>query len=99
MATLILVRHGRTTANSSGVLAGRSTGVLLDETGEQQADPAGERLSTLRLAAVVSSPLERCRQTAQAIATRQPEPTKVVREKGLVEVDYGEWTGESLKTL
>jgi probable phosphomutase (TIGR03848 family) len=99
MATLILVRHGRTTANSSGVLAGRSQGVLLDGTGEQQAERAGERLSAVRLAAVVSSPLERCRQTAQAIAVRQSEKAKVVREKGLVEVDYGEWTGESLKAL
>ena len=99
MATLILVRHGRTTANSSGVLAGRSTGVRLDETGEQQAARAGERLAGVRLAAVVSSPLERCRQTAQAIASAQQEGVKVAREKGIVEVDYGEWTGASLKTL
>jgi probable phosphomutase (TIGR03848 family) len=99
MATLILVRHGRTTANSSGVLAGRSPGVLLDETGEQQVERAGERLSGVRLAAVVSSPLERCRQTAQAIARAQSAPVKVTREKGIVEVDYGEWTGASLKTL
>ena len=99
MATLILVRHGRTTANTSGVLAGRSPGVYLDETGEQQAARVGERLSGVRLSALVSSPLERCRQTARAIAARQPSGTKVAREKDLVEVDYGEWTGEGLKTL
>lgn len=103
MATLILVRHGRTTANTSGVLAGRSTGVRLDETGEQQAARAGERMAEVRLAAVVSSPLERCRQTAQAIASAQQvgqqDSVKVAREKGIVEVDYGEWTGASLKTL
>jgi probable phosphomutase (TIGR03848 family) len=99
MATLILVRHGRTTANTSGVLAGRSPGVRLDETGERQAARVGERLAGLRLAALVSSPLERCRQTAQAIAAKQPAGTKVVREKGIVEVDYGDWTGEGLKTL
>src|SRR5436190_913464 len=99
MATLILVRHGRTTANSSGVLAGRSAGVRLDEVGEQQAARVGERLSGVRLAAVVSSPLERCRQTAKAIADKQPGAAKVSREKELTEVDYGEWTGESLKTL
>ena len=102
MATLILVRHGRTTANSSGVLAGRTPGVRLDELGEEQADRAGERLSTVRLAAVVSSPLDRCRQTAKAIAVRQPTGApgaSVAREKGLVEVDYGDWTGETLKAL
>ena len=99
MATLILVRHGRTTANSTGVLAGRSTGVRLDETGEEQVARAGERLAAVQLAAVVSSPLERCRQTAQAIVARQPDALKVTRERDLVEVDYGEWTGGSLKTL
>ncbi len=99
MATLILVRHGRTTANSSGVLAGRSSGVRLDEVGEQQAARAGERLSAVRLAALVTSPLERCRQTAKAIADKQPNPTRATRDKELTEVDYGEWTGESLKNL
>lgn len=99
MATLILVRHGRSTANTSGILAGRSPGVLLDELGEQQVARVGERLATLPLAAVVSSPLERCRQTARAIASAQPTSLKVVREKGMVEVDYGEWTGRGLKTL
>ena len=99
MATLILVRHGRTTANSSGVLAGRSTGVRLDEVGEQQVARAGERLSGVRLAALVSSPLERCRQTAKAIAAAQPSKLRVTSEKQLTEVDYGEWTGGTLKTL
>jgi probable phosphomutase (TIGR03848 family) len=98
MATLILVRHGRTTANSSGVLAGRSTGVRLDEVGEQQAARAGDRLAGVKLAALVSSPLERCRQTADAIAAKQ-SGLKITREKELTEVDYGEWTGETLKTL
>ena len=98
MATLILVRHGRTTANSSGVLAGRSTGVRLDELGEQQAARAADRMAGVRLVALVSSPLERCRQTADAIAAKQPG-LKVTREKELTEVDYGEWTGENLKTL
>jgi probable phosphomutase (TIGR03848 family) len=99
MATLILVRHGRTTANTAGVLAGRSSGVRLDEVGEQQAARTADRLSGVRLAALVSSPLERCRQTAQAIAEKQSDPARVTREKELTEVDYGEWTGASLKTL
>ena len=99
MATVVLVRHGRTTANSSGVLAGRSQGVRLDEAGEQQVAGAGERLSAVRLAAVVTSPLERCRQTAEALTARQPQLDGAQVEDGLTEVDYGEWTGESLKGL
>jgi probable phosphomutase (TIGR03848 family) len=99
MATVILVRHGRTTANTSGVLAGRSKGVLLDELGEEQAARTAERLAEVPLAAVVTSPLERCQQTAKAITSRQQgNPTKA-REKGIVEVDYGAWTGRELKTL
>lgn len=99
MATLILVRHGRSTANTSGVLAGRSPGVRLDDTGEQQAARVGERLAGLRLAALVSSPLERCRQTAKAIAVHQAAGATVTREKDLTEVDYGDWTGKGLKSL
>ncbi len=99
MATVLLVRHGRTTANTSGVLAGRTAGVRLDELGEQQATKAGDRLAALPLRAVVSSPLERCRQTATHVARKQQQPPRVSREKGLSEVDYGEWTGKTLKVL
>jgi probable phosphomutase (TIGR03848 family) len=99
MTTVILVRHGRTTANSAGVLAGRGAGVLLDDLGRQQAASVGERLAGVPLATVVTSPLERCRQTAKAIADRQPGQPRVVRDKGIVEVEYGEWTGRELKGL
>ncbi len=99
MPTVILVRHGRTTANTSGVLAGRSPGVHLDDTGRTQAERAGDRIADVGLAAVVSSPLERCRETAKRIADRQDGAARVVRERGLVEVDYGECTGREIKTL
>jgi probable phosphomutase (TIGR03848 family) len=99
MATMVLARHGRTTANTSGVLAGRSRGVHLDKQGVEQAVAAGERLAGLPLAAVVTSPLERCRETARAIARSQAESLKVSTERGLLECDYGSWTGHELKTL
>ncbi|MGA8211904.1 MAG: histidine phosphatase family protein [Nocardioidaceae bacterium] len=99
MATLILARHGRTTANATGVLAGRSKGVHLDERGREQAEVAGERLAPLSLATVVTSPLERCRETARALV-RGRQPTPAVRtDRGLLECDYGDWTGRELKTL
>lgn len=99
MPTLILARHGRTTANATGVLAGRSKGVHLDERGVEQARAAGERLAGLPLAAVVTSPLERCRETTKAILGLQAGSPPVTSEKGLVECDYGSWTGRELKTL
>ncbi len=99
MATVILVRHGRTTANSDGVLAGRTPGVLLDALGAEQADAVADRLSALSLATIVSSPQERCRQTARAIAARQPQALRVRVDKGLSECDYGRWQGRALKEL
>ena len=99
MATVLLVRHGRTAANTSGVLAGRSAGVRLDDVGTDQAARTGDRLAAVPLAAVVTSPLERCRQTAKALTDRQASPAPAVRDKGLLEVDYGEWTGAQLTSL
>jgi 2,3-bisphosphoglycerate-dependent phosphoglycerate mutase len=99
MATVILARHGRTSSNASGVLAGRSKGVHLDETGIKQAEDAAERLAGLPLAALVSSPLERCRETAAAIRRRQPAPISIASERRLLECDYGSWTGRELKEL
>jgi probable phosphomutase (TIGR03848 family) len=99
MATLILARHGRTTANVSGVLAGRGKGVHLDEVGVEQARAAASRLADVPLAAIVSSPLERCRETAREIARLQTPPPRVRSERGLLECDYGAWTGRELKTL
>ncbi|TFC44368.1 histidine phosphatase family protein [Cryobacterium shii] len=71
MATVILVRHGRTTANADGMLAGRAPGVRLDQIGQEQAALTGQRLAAVNLVGVVSSPLERCRQTSQLILDHQ----------------------------
>jgi probable phosphomutase (TIGR03848 family) len=99
MPTLILARHGRTTANVTGVLAGRSKGVHLDDRGVEQARAAAGRVSGLPLAMVVTSPLERCRETAKEIVGQQADRPKVASERGLLECDYGSWTGRELKTL
>ncbi len=97
MATVILLRHARSSANSSGVLAGRTPGVGLDEKGREQAQALARRLAPLPLAAVVTSPLQRCRQTVGPLLTeRGLEP---VSDRRLAEVDYGEWTGRELKVL
>lgn len=99
MATVVLVRHARSTANASGLLTGRLKGVHLDDTGRAQAERAGSRLASVPLAAVVSSPLERCRETAKALLAAQPAPGRITSERGLVECDYGAWQGRALKDL
>jgi probable phosphomutase (TIGR03848 family) len=99
MATVILARHGRTTANATGVLAGRSRGIHLDDHGLEQARAAAQRLAALPLAAVVTSPLERCRETAREIGRAQPQGLRPVSDRGLLECDYGSWTGRELKVL
>ncbi|MEO7350605.1 MAG: MSMEG_4193 family putative phosphomutase [Marmoricola sp.] len=95
MATVILARHGRTAANATGVLAGRGKGVHLDDTGTAQATAAAERLTGLELAVVVSSPLERCRETARLLAPG----ARTLTDRRLLECDYGDWTGQELKKL
>ena len=99
MATVLLVRHGRTTANATGLLAGRTSGVDLDDLGREQAARTGERIAAVPLAAVVSSPLERCAQTAQAVVERQPGTTPSRVEADLTECDYGRWQGRRLSEL
>ncbi|MBF4618842.1 MSMEG_4193 family putative phosphomutase [Clavibacter sp. VKM Ac-2873] len=99
MATVILVRHGRTTANATGILAGRTPGVDLDDTGRDQADRAGDRLAAVPLAAVVSSPLQRCWETAQRILERQQAKPAQPVDPDLTECDYGDWQGRALADL
>jgi len=96
VATLILLRHGRTNSNASGTLAGRQP-TELDETGRAQAVAVGHRLAAAKvpLAAVVTSPLLRCTQTLRlALPDAVPEA-----EPRLVEAGYGDWEGQSLKKL
>ncbi len=97
MTTVILLRHGRTTANTGGVLAGWSPGVELDETGQAQVAAVGARLAPVPLAAVVSSPLDRCRQTAAAVLDGRD--LELQTDDRLGEARYGDWTGRPLKEL
>lgn len=97
MTTVILARHGRTSANATGVLAGRTAGVRLDEVGIEQARTAAARLDGLALAAAYTSPLERCRETATLLLSGTGIKARV--ERGLNECDYGDWAGKPMKDL
>jgi probable phosphomutase (TIGR03848 family) len=98
MPTLILVRHGRSTANTSGVLAGRTPGVSLDERGAAQAAALPDRLVGMPLAAVVVSPLQRCREMLAPLLAARPE-VPLHTEDRISECDYGDWSGRKLAEL
>ncbi|RZF04872.1 histidine phosphatase family protein [Streptomyces albidoflavus] len=98
MPTLILLRHGRSTANTAGILAGRTPGVRLDDHGRAQAEALPARLAAIPLAAAVSSPLERCRETLAPLLAARPG-LAVHEEEGVNECDYGDWSGRKLSEL
>jgi len=81
------------------VLAGRTPGVHLDDRGQRQAAALAERLAAAPLAAIVTSPLERCVETAQAIRDGHPKVPAWHVEDRLVECGYGDWTGRAIKEL
>jgi probable phosphomutase (TIGR03848 family) len=96
VATVLFVRHGLT-AMTGPVLAGHTPGVHLDERGRAQAETVAARLAPVPLAAVVTSPLDRCVETAQAVLSGRSVGASV--EPRLAEVRYGDWTGKPLKDL
>ncbi len=95
--TVLLLRHGRSTANTAGVLAGRAEGVELDEKGRGQAEAIVARLAALPVADIVASPLTRCQQTVGPLAAARGITPRT--EDRLAEVDYGSWTGKAIKDL
>jgi probable phosphomutase (TIGR03848 family) len=97
VTTVLLVRHGVTAANQGGVLAGWTPGVRLAESGVEQVRTLGERLSGVPVAAIISSPLDRCLQTAEALAAGRD--IAVETDERLGEAKYGDWTGKELKVL
>jgi probable phosphomutase (TIGR03848 family) len=101
MSTLLLVRHGLT-AMTGPVLAGRTPGVHLDERGEKQAAAVAERIAVLPVSTIVSSPLDRCLDTAGFIRAAQTEAGRDLDldvDRRIIECDYGDWTGKPIKDL
>ena len=97
VTTVILLRHGRSTANTSGVLAGRAPGINLDDNGRSQATGIADRLADIAIDRIVSSPLERCQQTLAPLAAATGLTVEV--DDRLAEVDYGDWAGRPLREL
>ena len=104
MTLVILVRHAHSTANGSGILAGRTEGVHLSALGKVQAKKLSTRLGEIPLKALRSSPLVRCQETIDPwIKYRQKSISyskpSLVFDEDLAEVDYGLWSGKKLRSL
>ncbi len=112
---LLLVRHGRTAANAGGLLAGWTPGIGLDDTGRAQAAALAQRLAAVPISLAVSSPLQRCQETAAAVLAVPYRPAPVdgvtpraraawkrpelITDDRLGECKYGDWTNRPLREL
>ncbi len=94
--TLVLARHA-VTAQTGPLLSGRAPGIDLSDEGRRQATALGERLAGLPVAAVYASPIERTTQTAEAVAAHHSLEVRPL--PGVLEADYGDWTGQKLADL
>ena len=93
---LILVRHA-VTEQTGPMLSGRMPGIDLSEKGVGQAEAAATRLAPLPIAAIYASPIERTTQTAERIAAHHDLDVRAL--PGVIEADYGQWTGGKIADL
>lgn len=98
MPVIVLLRHGVSSANTAGILAGRAPGVSLTEEGAVALEANLGLLPQRRFSRLLHSPLQRCVQTAE-IAQRVAEFDTVGVDRDVIELDYGDWTGRALKEL
>jgi len=96
---IYLVRHGRTTANKDGILAGRTKGVNLDSEGLKQVLNTSFVLSDVKFKKIFSSPMERCIATTEIILKNNNYKSKFLISNDLNECDYGKWQNKKLKDL
>lgn len=96
MTTVLLIRHGMTD-DVARALSGTAGSIHLNQAGRAQADATARQLAHLALAAVVSSPLERARETAEAIAAQHGLAVRIIAALG--EFEFGDWTGRTMTML
>ncbi len=98
MPIVYLLRHAQSEANIKGILAGRDNSVNLSKNGQKQASNLVNYLEELNISQVYCSPLERCIQTINPFMRKNPR-IAFDFEPQLLEMDYGTWSGKSLKIL
>ena len=99
MARIVLLRHAHSIANEKNLLAGRTAGITLSKTGEEQAKDLIARLGAIQFDEVAISPLQRCRETIDPWLTSTGAKSQIVVDDSISEVDYGSWSGKTLSSL
>lgn len=89
---VLFIRHGESTWNAEGLLPGQLEGIALTDKGRKQAVELADSLSTLPISAIISSPLERARETAALIA--EGRDLMIQLEPRLMDTDIGRWAGK-----
>jgi broad specificity phosphatase PhoE len=95
--TLLFIRHGQTTWNNDHVLPGQLPGIALNDTGREQAARLADALALLPISAIISSPLERARDTAEII--KLDRELTIELEPDLMDTDMGRWAGQKFDEL
>ncbi len=95
--TLLFIRHGQTTWNAEHILPGQLPGIALNDTGREQAARLADALALLPISAIISSPLERARDTAEIIV--QGRGLTIQLEPDLMDTDVGRWAGQKYDEL
>lgn len=98
MTHILLIRHAVNDFVKTGKLAGRTPGVHLNDDGKEQAERLGLRLADTKLHQIISSPLDRTRETAAAVQQHHPHLDIQINEE-IGEVDYGDWQGAKIASL
>ena len=96
-ATIYLLRHGHSTANAKSILAGRDASVSLSPRGIEQAQAVMHELGERKFAKIYSSPMPRCLETLRPLAGKSK--LKIEKDVGLIEMEYGDWSGKKLLML
>jgi probable phosphoglycerate mutase len=96
-STIYLLRHGHSTANAKSILAGRDASVSLSQRGLEQAQSVMQELESKKITNIFSSPMPRCLETVQPFASKAK--LKIAKFDGLLEMEYGDWSGKKLLTL
>lgn len=96
-STIYLLRHGHSTANAKSILAGRDSSVSLSPRGIEQAQSVMRELESRKFANIYSSPMPRCLETLKPLVNKTK--LKIVKIDGLIEMEYGDWSGKKLLAL
>ena len=101
MARIILLRHAHSVANEKGILSGQIPGVTLSAKGQEQANSLVSRIGASTFDSIRVSPMQRCQETIQPwLESKYSSGVgKLALDDQLIEMDYGTWSGRTLKTL